>query len=335
MKKSKYPRLRSKVYRGAGGQVWTYYVYDMRPEGKPDIRLGKDYAHALDAWHKLHNHIPLTIGRIQQAIDQWRDDVLPTYETGTRSQYKSYLLNVEKAFGQMAWDEVEISTLRLYLSKRSAKISANRELAVLSVVWSAARLWGMTKTIWPATGLKGWKNKEQPRQVEVTDALFDAVYEQADRVLRDAMDIATSTGLRITDVRTIRMPVNGMLRFKASKTGKWAEFDIAQSQVLSDLVARREAMKAHSVLLLTSDTGRQVSAWMLSEQRWPAAKLKAIAAHPELKKELEGLYLRDLRKRAADLAPDMESASKLLQHSNTALTEKHYRTKPTRLKAVR
>lgn len=47
------------------------------------------------------------------------------------------------------------------------------------------------------------ENKEPPRKVEVTDAMFAAVYEQADRVLRDAMDIATSTGMRVTDVRTV------------------------------------------------------------------------------------------------------------------------------------
>ena len=58
-------------------------------------------------------------------------------------------------------------------------------------------------------------------------------------------------------------------------------------------------------------------------------------AYPHMKEDLQGLYLRDLRKRAADLAEDMESASKLLQHSNLKLTENHYRTKPVKLKAVR
>jgi hypothetical protein len=47
------------------------------------------------------------------------------------------------------------------------------------------------------------------------------------------------------------------------------------------------------------------------------------------------MYLRDMRKRAADLAGDVSEASKLLQHSSTKLTETHYRTKATKLKAVR
>ena len=336
MKPSKHPRLRAKSYKTAGGRVLTYYVYDMRGTGQKDIRLGSDYINAIAQWHKLHNHIPVTVGRVQEAIDQWREQVLPTYKSvNTRAQYKSYLLNIEAAFGQMAWHEIEIHTLQIYLNKRSAKVSANRELAVLAVVWGQARKWGMTKDSYPARGLTDFGNKEKPRQVEVTDAMFDAIYGKADRILRDAMDIATATGMRITDVRTVRMPVDGKLRFKASKTDKWAYFEVADSPVLAAMVERREASKEPCVMLLASDTGRQVSEWMLCEKRWNEAKQEAIKAFPRLKADLSGLYLRDLRKRAADLADDMESASKLLQHSSLRLTETHYRTKPTKLKAVR
>lgn len=318
--------------------MWSYWLYDMRGTGEKDVRLGTDYAYALEQWHKLHNHIPLTVGRIQQAIDKWRAEVLPTYQVkGTREQYRCYLLNVESAFGAMAWHEVRLTTIRRYLDARSKKTSGNREMAIFALVWKKAKFWEMTDLLWPAAGLTGkdWKNQEHARLFEVTDAMFAAVYEQADRILRDAMDIATATGMRITDVRTVLMPVNGQLKFRANKTAKWSYFEVSQSPVLSALVERREASKAHCVMLLASDTGRQVSEWMLSEQRWNAAKAAAIKAHPELKDDLSGLWLRDLRSRAADLAEDMESASKLLQHSSTKLTEQHYRTKPTKLKAVR
>ena len=88
-------------------------------------------------------------------------------------------------------------------------------------------------------------------------------------------------------------------------------------------------------MLLCTDKGRQVSEYMLSEQRWPAAKAKAIAAHPELAESLQGLYLRDMRKRAANLAGDLEGAAKLLQHSSQKTTSDHYRTAPVKLRAVR
>lgn len=333
MKKSKYPRLRSKTYKGAGGQIWTYYVYDMRGTGKPDVRLGRDYATALEQWNKHHNHLPLTLGRIQEAIDKWREHCLPQYENPeTRKSYAKQLANVEGAFGQMAWHEVTLPDMRRYLDKRSAKTQGNRELSVLSIVWGKARLWGITNLHWPAEGVKDWKNIESAREFEVTDALFDAVYTQADQVLKDCMDIATATGMRITDARTVRMPQDGKLRFRANKTGKWAHFEVADSPVLTALLERRG--NANSVLLLTTPTGRQVSARMLRD-RYENARDKAALACPALSEEIRAMYLRDMRKRAADLADDTAEASKLLQHSNIKLTEKHYRTKGTQLKSVR
>ena len=333
MKKSKHPGLRAKSYKTKAGRVLTYYVYDMRGTGKKDVRLGSDYASAIEQWHKLHNHIPLTIGRIAEACDKWAEKCLPEYPNSeTRKSYTRQLANIVSAFGKMAWHEVTLPVLRTYLDARTAKIQGNRELSVLSIVWGKARLWGMTALPWPAAGVKDWKNPEQGREFEVTDALFNALYEQADQVLKDCLDIATSTGMRITDVRTVRMPVDGKLRFKAGKTGKWAYFEVAQSPVLTALIERRGSVDC--VMLLTTPTGRAVSQSML-RGRYDAARSKAVAEHPKLADDLQAMYLRDSRKRAADLADDMESASKLLQHSSVKLTENHYRTKPTKLKAVR
>lgn len=335
MKKSKYPRLRAKISRGKSGQVWTHYTYDMRGTGKPDVRLGTDYATALEKWHKLHNHIPLTIGRLQQAFDKWREEVLPKYAVEeTRKSYARQLARLEPVFGQAAWHEITLPALRQYLDLRKAKTQGNREISVLSIVWGKARLWGMTSLPWPAAGVKDWKNPEPPREFEVTDALFSAVYEHADRILRDCMDIATATGMRLTDARTVRMPVDGRLRFKAGKTGKWAYFDVSQSPVLSALVERRSAMQADCVMLLTTDTGRQVSKTMLRD-RWDLARDRAAAAYPALAEQIQAMYLRDMRKRASDLAASDDDAAELLQHSDKRITLKHYRARATKLKAVR
>ena len=333
MKKSKYPRLRSKTYKGAGGQVWTYYTYDMRGTGKPDVRLGTDHAQAVEQWKKLHLDQPLTLGRVQEAIERWRDKVLPTYDNvDTRKSYAKQLANVESAFGQMAWHEITLPVMRQYLDARSAKTQGNRELSVLSIVWGKARLWGMTQLPWPAAGVKDWKNPEAARQFEVTDAIFNAVYEHGDQVLRDCMDISSATGMRITDARTVRMPVDGRLRFKAGKTGKWAYFDVDQSPVLTALIERRG--NAPSVMLLTTPSGRQVSASMLRD-RYDEARDKAALANPGMADDIRAMWLRDMRKRAADLAEDDDAASKLLQHSSKKVTNDHYRTKGTKLKAVR
>lgn len=337
---TKYPRLRTKVYRGKGGQAYVYYVYDMRPEGKPDVRLGKDYARAIEQWEQLHNKRPQTIGRIEEALARFENEVLPAYDSDeTRKGYTKNLRALRPVFGQMVWDEVDLPALRFYLDHRTAKTQGNREMSLLRVVWGKALLWGLTRLPWPAEGVKGWKNPEKAREFEVTGAMFAAVYTQADQVLRDCMDIASATGMRITDARTVRMPVDGVITHRASKTGKPVRFVVAESPVLTALATRREAMRAHSVMLLTTTTGKQVSPTMLRD-RWDDARDRAAlaaekAGDKELGARIRAMYLRDMRSLAADLAQDLEQASKLLQHSSQALTKKHYRTKVQTLRAVR
>lgn len=336
---TKHPRLRTKVYKGKGGQAYVYYVYDMRPEGLPDIRLGSDYAEAVAKWDELYNKKPRTVGRLQEAFNRWREELLPRYASAeTRKGYTKNLKMLEAVLGGIGWEEVTLPVLRGYLDRRSAKIQGNREMSLLQLIWGRALLWGMTERPWPAQGVKNWKNPEQAREFEVTDELFAAVYAEADQVLRDCMDIASATGLRLTDVRTVRLPADGVLQIKTSKRGKVARFVVADSPVLSDVLERRPK-KAHSVMLLTTPTGRRVSDSMLrgrwDDARAAAAKKAEQAGNPEFAAQIRAMYNRDMRSRAADLAEDADAASKLLQHSSKALTEKHYRTKPQTLRAVR
>lgn len=339
-KATKYPRLKTMIRRGRAGQVWVYYAYDMRPEGKPDINLGKDHGRALEQWEQLHNKLPMTVGRLEEAFQRFEEKELPRYASAeTRKGYAKNLRMLRPVFGGMAWDEVDLPALRLYLDRRSAKTQGNREMSLLRIVWGKAMLWGMTRLPWPAQGVRGWKNEEQAREFEVSEAMFAAVYAQADQVLRDCMDIASATGMRITDARTVRMPADGVITHRASKTKKAVQFVVAESPVLSALVARREAMRAHCVMLLATSTGRQVSARMLRD-RWDEARDAAayraeVTGNADLGARIRAMYLRDMRSLAADLAGDVDEASKLLQHSSKALTAKHYRTRADKLRAVR
>ena len=83
-----YPRLRTKVYKGKGGKAYVYYVYDMRKDGKPDIRLGTDHAKALLKWDELHNQRPQTVGRIEEAFARWEERELPKYSGDTYAGWK-------------------------------------------------------------------------------------------------------------------------------------------------------------------------------------------------------------------------------------------------------
>lgn len=337
------PRLRSHSRKRKSGQVRVYYFYDMRPEGKPDIPLGTDWPEAVKKWDELHNRAPRIAGTIEEAFTAWERDVLPNYTRAeTMKGYTKNLRALRPVFGEATWDQVDLPSLKAYLRARTGKTQANREMALLSIIWNWSRGEGYTALPWPAAGMERsrWKNPEQAREFEVTPELFAAVYAQADQVLRDCMDIASATGMRLTDTRTVVLPAGDTLRLKASKTGKKADFDLRLSDVLPELVERRRSYpQAHHLMLLSTPTGRPVSAGML-RTRWDDARERAAedaeqAGNAALAESLRRMFLRDMRKMASDLADSDEDASKLLQHGSVDLTRKHYRTRAASLKPVR
>ena len=343
-KPSEYPRLRTHVRKGNGGRVYVYYVYDMRSEGLPDIKLGKDRAEALAKWDEIHNKKPRIKGTMEEAFLRFEEETLPEYQNDeTRRGYTKSLKWLRKVFASATWDATKLTHLVGYLRARKAKTQANREMSLLQIVWNKARLWGMTTLPWPAAGMERskWKNTEQAREFEVTDELFAAVYAEAEPMLRDCMDLSTATGMRLTDCRTVLLPADNILHVRASKTNKRGAFDLSLSQVLPDLLAKRRAMsdKVTHLMLLTMPDGSPVTPSKL-RGAYDRARVRAIEkarqeGRKELAESIRAMVLRDMRKRAADLADDLESASKLLQHSSQSLTSTHYRTRAERLRPVR
>lgn len=337
-KKTKHPKLRSHIRKGVNGRVRVYFSFDMRGTGLPDVALGSDYAEALRQWDELANQRPRIKGSLEEAFQRWEAEALPAYmNAGTLRTYRQHLAKLrENGVGKATWEGVRFTDLKGYLKARKAKTQGNREMALLSIIWNYARGEGLTDMPWPAAGMEKarWKNKEEARHFAVSDALFAAVYTSADQTLRDAMDLATSTGMRLTDCRTVLLPPSGLLRLKAHKTGKSVDFNILDSPILTALVTKRRALQADHLMLLTTPSGEPVSVSML-RSRWDKAREAAAKAHPELAEQIRAMYLRDMRSRASDLAGSLAEASKLLQHSSERVTSMHYRTKAEKVRPVR
>ncbi len=264
-------------------------------------------------------------------------------ETTERESSAPTPAQLRAAMEKTTWEEITTPDLAKYRDQRSAKTRANRELALLSVVWKWAREWGYTALPYPGQGMR--KNPERARRIDVTDEVFDALYAKADPVLRDVMDWMTATGLRVTDVLKLQLTDvrDGAVRVDANKTGKTIDFIVADSGVLPELIARRRANKrALHMMMLTTSSGRQVTPQMLRGrfEKTRAAAAEAAeeapdAAGAQLAALIRKTILRDLRKRAANLAEDMAQASKLLQHSSASVTRRHYRTKGEKVSPVR
>jgi site-specific recombinase XerC len=338
-KKSKYPKLRKSVKTGKSGQVWVSWWYDMRGTGKPDVPLGTDHTEALRRWAELHLDAPRQAGTLEEAFRGWEQRGITVRPDGrerapeTIHGYRKCLAEIRPAFGPARWEDITLPVLRAYITKRSAKTRARQEMQVLSVVWGWARLEGLTTLPWPATGMQrtGWKGAAGKRQVEVHDAAFAALYTHADQTVRDALDIATATGLRMTDVVGLRLSDvrDGRLVVQAGKTGKRAEFDLAASAVLSPIINRRKANRRPEHLFLLAAGRRPVTYRALSE-RFRRARAAAAKECPEA----ASIWLRDMRKRAGQLAGSLQEASALLQHSSLSVTREHY-VQGEKLKPVR
>lgn len=338
-KVSKYPKLRVSIKRGKSGQVWQSWWYDMRGTGKPDVPLGNDYADALRRWAEIHLDAPRMAGTLEEAFRSWeargiqhRPDGVPR-SAETVAGYLKCLHMLRPPFGRARWEDVTLPVLRQYIAARSAKGRAKQEMQVMSVIWGWARLEGMTALPFPGAGMQrsGWKGPSNARNVDVTDEAFAALYRHADQTLRDALDIATATGLRVTDVLGLRLSDvrDGMLVVQANKTAKRASFPIQAGQVLAPLIERRKTLKGPEHVFLLAAGRRPVSYRMLAD-RFGKARAAAAQECPEC----AGLILRDMRKRAAQVAGSLQQASDLLQHSSLSVTRKHYRPGQT-IKPVR
>ena len=332
--KTQYPRFRVSVKRGKKGQVWTSYWYDNRGTGQPDIPLGTDHAAALAKWAEIAAGGPRVRGTLEEAFEAWEQRGIMHKPTGqprkpeTIAGYRKCLAAMRDAFKAARWEEVTLPILAQYIRKRTAKGRAKQEMQLLSVIWAWARLEGMTALPWPAVGMQasGWKGPTNARQVSVTDAQFEAIYAHADQVLRDYMDIATATGLRGHDVcgLTLGNVRGGWLITDASKTGKRAEFEIAGS-LLGPLIDRRRAVNVPHLMLLAA--GKKPVTYRAIVERFHKARE---AAGPLC----ADVWLRDMRKRAAQLSPTLAAASELLQHSSLSVTRRNYR-QGDKLKPVR
>lgn len=334
-KASKYPKFRTSVKRGRAGQVWSSFWYDMRGTGKPDVPLGNDYDQALKSWAEIHLEAPRIAGTLEEAFRAWELDaedglLAERLKTHTRIGYEKCLRALRPVFGPARWEEVTLPVLSQYVKRRTAKARARQEMQLLSVIWGWSRLAGHATLPYPAIGMQrsAWKGLSGTREVVVSDAAFAMLHKHADQTLRDALDIMTATGLRIEDV--LQLPLTDSLDILAGKTGKAASFDLAVSTVLPPIIARRKAMRGPEHLFLLA-AGRKPVTYRRLEARFTKARALAALELPECAE----LFLRDMRKRASQLAGSLVEASTLLQHSSLSVTKRHYRTTGEKLKPVR
>lgn len=326
------PKMRARTQRS--GKV--FYYFDAGGKPRREIPLGSDYPAAVRKWAKLQqDDLPAQSAiTLKDVWDKFLKDELHQRAAATQKDYLKSSKKVLEFFNNPPAPLEEITPVHIsqFLTWRgkTAEVRANRERALINLLWNCAREWGYTDKANPCTGIRGFK--EEARSVYVEDHIYQAVYDCADQPLRDALDLGYLTAQRPGD--TARMYStdiqDGQLSIEQSKRGAKVKINIigALKNVIDRIKARKEAFKVHSLALIVSETGRPLSQRAIWE-RFDKAREKAALLHPEWKDKIEEYQIRDLRaKGGTDKAvktKDMRQAQKILGHKSVVMTERYVR----------
>jgi integrase len=303
------PRMTARPRKKLGG--FNYYY------GQAKKPLGSDFVEACRQWAILEKGILPNSARYIDVADRWEREAIHKGRRKTRSpktqkEFGAALKHLREAFKGALLDQIKPKHVRQYLDRRSAKVSANREVAVLSIIWNWARAKGLTDQANPCTGID--RNPESARTVYVTDEQFREVYDRGDAVLQDTMDLLLATSHSPSDIlRLTRQDLaDGTLWVRRGKTGKRVRFRIEGKlkNALERILARPRAIS--SVYLIADERGQPVKLDSL-EKRFAKARGEA------------DWQLRDIRAKAVTDEDDLRTASQRAGHANEQITAEVYR----------
>jgi integrase len=318
------PRFRARKQKS--GTVHYYYDHGGKP--RKETPLGSDYGLAIKKWAEIERatDIPLpAVVTFKVVGDAYMREVVPFKGERTQADNVKEYKKLQEFFADPPGpiEAIEPKHVRQFMSWRgkTAKIRANREKALLSHIWNFARDKGYTALPNPCQGIKGFK--ETGRDVYVEESEYRAIWEKADPVLRDAMDLAYLTGQRPADV--LRMAVtdvrDGALHVQQGKTKAKLRIDVSGelAAVIERLRARKAGHKVYSTRLVVNEYGKPIGVHALSVR---FAKARDAA-------KVTGVQFRDLRAKAAtdkaDTSGDVRQAQKQLGHTSVVMTEAYTR----------
>jgi integrase len=223
----------------------------------------------------------------------------------------------------------DVSAVDIYryldMRGKTAKISANREFALLSHVFSYAIRWGSIK-LNPCTGVK--KFSENKRSRNVTDEEFLAVMTAATYPIKHAMNLTYMMGLRPTEVLKLKRSNirDEGLYVDITKTKKGAKGKIVEwSEPLKKLVTELSHMNKYKIshldFLLCNRVGQPYTPDGFTTM-WKRHMNKCV----EKGLIKEPFQFRDIRHKSATDIEKMysrEDARKLLGHTSQTTTARY------------
>ena len=309
--------------RERGGSVRYYYQH---PD-KTQIALGGDLDVALKKWAEIHTAPAIkSPDAFFSVAAEFERHGMSGKAAKTQKEYSTALKRLSAVFRDAPLSSIRpMHVGQLMHELRVTPFLANRIKATLSRMWNWARSRGLTDLPNPCAGIDGFS--EAARKNIVTPAMFWAIYDRADQVLRDWMRLDITIAQRVTDITRIEITdivtdADGQraLRYRSTKTGTLGLMAIEGDllELVDELKARKR--KAVGRYLLQTDEGQRVSYAML-RNRYDAARTMA---REELGDEFKDWQMRDLRKTSLNQAATLEEARRRGLHNDPRTTARHY-----------
>ena len=350
------PRARRKENQ-ALPRRWTFhhgaYYYRVPPgceeywDGKKMFRLGGSLgeAHKVFAERIGPTAVPEKLITIGDALDRYAREVVPTKAPKTQAENSRIIGKLRAVFGAMPLKNFKTTDAYAYQDRRGAKhpTAANRELEVLSHVFTKCKRWGLIERHPMTEGREGFEKIVTPprdRYVEdweVAEALSMSSRRKKGsvRMCQAYIKLKLATGFRRTDLLKLRISdmredgIHVMPSKTASSSGRksFRKWTPELREIVQECLTARPVdigpflfCNKRGESYFDEDSGSANgfdSIW----QRFMGRVLTET-------KVRERFQERDLRAKAGTDAEDLDHAQALLDHSSKSTTRRVYRRKP-------
>lgn len=348
------PKPRRKENRGLP-ERWTfhhgaYYYYvpkgqEAAWEGKKKFKLGdslpeayQTYAQMVDVKDKI-----TTIGKL---LDRYVLEVIPTKAKATQNSNQAFIKRLRMTFADTPLLPFHPQLVYKYVQTRKAKVSAHREVEVLSHAYTKAVEWGLI----PAHPFKGEVRLEgeQSRRRYIEDWEIIEFFKLDSKrkkgsvhMIQAYVKLKLLTGMSQGDLLRLQIPVHetaegiDIVRHKTAKKAGIRtiyEWTPALKSAWQQAIAARPAL---SPFLFCNGEGHSY----VNEEKGTQAGFKSIWQRymERLLKETdlkEPFTEHDLRAKVASDAKSLEHAMQLLSHADPRTTQKTYRRKAVVVKPM-
>jgi integrase len=341
--------LPEKMLVNYGKKQDTFYYRTIVDGKRTKINLGHHYPTALKKVSEIEstgiaNPKIFTLEYIWDEYSKSDKGLLPR-PINTQKDYNYSWNKVGKVLGHLKLEDIKTYHLNQYLENRTAKVRANRELALLSILFNWAKKYrGYTGEIPFGKDKDIDYNDEKGRDKYITKWEYEKIYNEADDTLKNAMDLLLFTGQRVGDVLNFRfsdikrnvdlsntlmngIPASHILGIevadtlyvkpsKTERTNKKIELIVEGElkNVIDRITKQNKQHKIKSLYLLYNENGQKLSRYTLSDKFDRARKKAGFKPFD--------MQLRDLRRKNASNS-SLDDANQRLGHSTTDMTRRY------------